>query len=38
MTVTSNSELGFVDDEERKNYIHRLGKLTLLYNTDNSSV
>ena len=32
------SELHFKDDKERKENLHRLGNLTLLYNTDNSSI
>lgn len=38
MTKYSNEELGFESDEERNKYKHRLGNLTLLYNTDNSSL
>lgn len=38
MTIYTNSELGFGDDKERGDYKHRLGNLTLLYNTDNASV
>ena len=32
------SELGFDSEEDKKNNIHRFGNLTLMYNTDNSSV
>lgn len=38
MSSVSYADLGFSDDNERKEYLHRLGNLTLLYNTDNSSV
>lgn len=32
------SEAGFVDSSEAKDYVNRIGNLTLLYNTDNSSL
>ena len=38
MTDISIDSLGFKDDAERKDNIHRFGNLTLLYNTDNASV
>ncbi len=38
ISEVSNEELGFEDDKERRDYIHRLGNLTLLYNTDNSAI
>ncbi len=38
MTNIDNNELGFTDDNEKKEYIHKFGNLTLLYNTDNASV
>ncbi len=38
MTDLSYSDLEFSDENEKKEYIHRFGNLTLLYNTDNSSV
>jgi len=34
----TNDELGFESDKERESYIHRIGNLTLLFNTDNSSL
>ncbi|WP_022763317.1 DUF262 domain-containing protein [Butyrivibrio sp. AD3002] len=34
----SLNDLGFSDDTERRDSIHKLGNLTLLYNTDNASV
>jgi len=37
MSKVSNKDLGFSDDKERINHWHRMGNLTLLYNTDNSS-
>ena len=34
----SYPDLGFTDAREMSQYMHRIGNLTLLYNTDNSSV
>lgn len=38
MAGISFDDLEFLDETERKEYIHRFGNLTLLYNTDNASV
>lgn len=38
MKDVTNFDLGFDSDEGRKDNIHRLGNLTLLYNTENSSL
>lgn len=38
MTDIDYTVLGFSDENEKKENIHRFGNLTLLYNTDNSSV
>lgn len=37
-TKVSFREHNFVDEKERDDYIHKLGNITLLFNTDNSSV
>lgn len=37
-SLSLQRDLGFADDKERKDYLHRIGNLTLLYNTDNASV
>lgn len=34
----TNQDLGFESNKQREDYIHRIGNLTLLYNTDNSSI
>lgn len=38
MSNRKYSDLGFNNEEDKKDNIHRLGNLTLLYNTDNASV
>ncbi len=38
MSHLKYSDLGFNNEEDKKDNIHRLGNLTLLYNTDNASV
>lgn len=38
MSNISYVDLELVDEAEKRDYIHRLGNLTLLYNTDNASV
>lgn len=34
----TNQDLGFESDKQKEDYMHRIGNLTLLYNTDNSAV
>lgn len=34
----TNQDLGFESDKQKAEYMHRIGNLTLLYNTDNSAV
>lgn len=34
----TNQDLGFESDKQKEAYMHRIGNLTLLYNTDNSAV
>lgn len=34
----TNQDLGFESDKQREDYLHRIGNLTLLYNTDNSAI
>lgn len=34
----TNEKLGFESDKERESYLHKIGNLTLLYNTDNSAI
>lgn len=38
MTKVDLKQLGYSDEKERQEYKHRLGNLTLLFNTDNSAV
>lgn len=34
----TNQDLGFESDKQKEDYMHRIGNLTLLYNTDNSAL
>ena len=34
----TNKDLGFESDKDRESYLHKIGNLTLLFNTDNSAV
>lgn len=38
MTDITFADLGFSDEQERKNYLHRIGNLTLLFSNENSSL